>query len=97
MCISFQGQDSVGAAIAFSLYYLAKNQEIQEKSFQEVQNVFNSEKPTLDQLKNATYTEQCIKETMRLCPSVPMFTRKLSEDVALGTYKNKIFGNLLSV
>lgn len=86
--IFFKGQDSVGAAVAFSLYYLAKNKEVQERAFEEVQKVFITEKPTFEQLKSAVYLEQCIKETLRLCPSVPMFARKLTEDVFLGKNKN---------
>lgn len=74
--------------MAFSLYHLAKNGDVQEKAFQEVQKVFDTEKPTLDQLKAAVYLEQCIKETLRLCPSVPMFVRRLAEDVVLGKNKN---------
>lgn len=35
-----------------------------------------------------TYLEQCIKEALRLFPSVPVFARKLGEDVSLG----KIWG-----
>lgn len=81
----------MGAAVAFSLHHLAANQEVQEKAFQEIQKNFVTEIPTLDQLKTAGYLEQCIKETLRLCPSVPMFARRLSEDVTLGKKKRVHF------
>ncbi|KAL3284475.1 hypothetical protein HHI36_018636 [Cryptolaemus montrouzieri] len=82
------GQDSVGAATAFSLYFLAKHQDVQAKVFKEQSNIFedDSRLPNMQDLNEMKYLEQCIKETMRLCPSVPIVSRVLNEDVNLGEY-----------
>lgn len=34
------------------------------------------------------YLEYCIKETLRLCPPVPMIARKLSDDLAICKYQS---------
>ncbi|XP_076272332.1 putative cytochrome P450 4aa1 isoform X2 [Rhynchophorus ferrugineus] len=90
-CVTFMlaGQDSVGATIAFCLYYLARNQSIQEKLFQEIDIVTRSNdsgKIDMDQVMRMPYLEQCIKETLRLAPSVPVISRVLTKDVALANY-----------
>ncbi|KAK9716804.1 Cytochrome P450 [Popillia japonica] len=82
------GQDSVAAAVSFTLYNLAAHQSIQEKAYIELYGIFkNSDRPTdVKDLQNMKYIEQCIKETMRLYPSVPIISRKLSEDIVLGKH-----------
>ncbi|XP_030766169.1 probable cytochrome P450 4aa1 [Sitophilus oryzae] len=81
------GQDSVGATIAFTLYYLAKHQDIQEKLLKEITDVSPENVPySLDQINRMTYLEQCIKETMRLAPSVPIISRVLTSDIVLDNY-----------
>lgn len=83
-----QGQDSVGSATAFTLYYLAKHQDIQARVYDELQIVLanknRNESLTIDQLNNMKYLEQCVKETLRLAPSIPLIARALTEDVKLG-------------
>lgn len=80
------GQDSVAATLAFALYYLGKHQDIQGKVFQEQQSIFGEDlrAPTFDNLNEMKYLEQCLKETMRLCPSVPIVSRILNHEVTLG-------------
>lgn len=37
--------------------------------------------PTLFELQNLTYTEMCIKESLRMYPSVPLISRLASKDI----------------
>ncbi|KAJ8924674.1 hypothetical protein NQ315_000825 [Exocentrus adspersus] len=77
------GQDSVGAAVAFTLYYVAKHEEVQSRIAKELEEVLESDRPTVTELCNMKYLQQCIKESLRLAPSVPIISRVLTEDVVL--------------
>ncbi|XP_053964488.1 probable cytochrome P450 4aa1 [Anastrepha ludens] len=82
------GQDSVGAAVAFTLFLLAQNPECQEKCAMEINDIFMGDErsPNMNDLRDMRYLEMCIKEALRLCPSVPLMARKLGEEVRLGKY-----------
>lgn len=84
------GQDSVGAATAFCLFLLAQHPECQEKCVAEIFEVFDDDDraPTMKDLRELRYLEQCVKETLRLYPSVPLIARKISEDIRIN--KNTI-------
>ncbi|XP_066250521.1 probable cytochrome P450 4aa1 [Euwallacea similis] len=80
------GQDSVGATVAFALFQLAKNPEVQEKVHKEISEFFYSDQITMTQLNQMIYLEQCIKETLRLLPSIPLISRVLTSDISLGKH-----------
>ncbi|KAF2893603.1 hypothetical protein ILUMI_12566 [Ignelater luminosus] len=80
------GQDSVGAATAFTLYYLAKFQDVQNKVNEEIKEVISNSNITIEKLDKMKYLERCICESLRICPSVPLVTRKLCEDVKVGEH-----------
>lgn len=65
--LQFQGQDSVGAAMAFCFFALAQNQEEQRKCIAEIDNIFGDDdrSPTMNDLKEMKHLEMCIKETLR--------------------------------
>lgn len=65
------GQDSVGAATAFCLFLLAQNPDCQEKCIHELNEIFENDDraPTMKDIREMRYLEQCIKETLRLFPS----------------------------
>lgn len=80
------GQDSVGAATAFCLFMLAQNPIYQQKCLDELLEIFSDDDnrpPSIKDIREMRYLEQCIKETLRLFPSVPLIARKLNEDVQL--------------
>lgn len=77
----------MGSALAFSLFELARHPHVQELVVQELYEVFGDDQrvPSLTDLRRLTYLEQCIKETLRMYPSVPLIFRMLTEDAKLGT------------
>jgi cytochrome P450 len=65
---------------------LAFYPEVQDKIFEELQSVFSSvdEEVTEEHLKQLTYLDLVMKETMRFWTPVPHIARKLSKDMELG-------------
>uniref|UniRef100_A0A182SDZ0 Cytochrome P450 n=1 Tax=Anopheles maculatus TaxID=74869 RepID=A0A182SDZ0_9DIPT len=83
------GQDSVGAAVAFTLFLLARHQDHQAKCYEEIQRHIGtdcSKPPTAEGIRELRHLEACIKESLRLYPSVPLMARKIGEDVRVGKY-----------
>ncbi|XP_071441195.1 cytochrome P450 4C1-like [Hetaerina americana] len=83
----FEGHDTTASAIAWTLYLLGHHPDIQEKVFEEVERVFGSNLvATSEKVSELRLLERCIKESLRLYPSVPFIGRKLKEDLNLGEY-----------
>ena len=68
------------------MYNLANNPEAQQKVFDEIRHVIGDdpEKPVYQKdLNDLNYLDLCIKETLRLFPSVPFYGRKIPETIEL--------------
>lgn len=94
-CCTFMlaGQDSVGTAIAMTLFLLANNPTWQEKCIAELDEIFGDDErsPTMQDLREMKCLDMCIKESLRLYPSVPLFARTLGQDVRIGeVFQEKI-------
>ncbi|XP_025262037.1 cytochrome P450 4C1 isoform X2 [Camponotus floridanus] len=81
----FEAHDTTSMAIIFTLLLLAEHKDIQERVRFEVDNVMqeNGEKLNMRALQNLSYLERCIKEALRLYPSVFLMSRHLAEDIKL--------------
>ncbi|KAL6446197.1 hypothetical protein ACFW04_001078 [Cataglyphis niger] len=84
----FEGHDTTAVAITWTLFLLGNNFEHQEKVHEELEEVFKDLKTpaSLKELSQLKYLDRIIKETLRLFPSVPMITRKLTKDIKMDGY-----------
>ncbi|XP_017156416.1 probable cytochrome P450 4s3 [Drosophila miranda] len=76
----FEGHDTTSSAIAFALSLLSKHSEVQQRAYEEARDLEGREKESMP------YLEAIIKETLRLYPSVPFFSRKVFEDIQVGKH-----------
>ncbi|KAI9563276.1 hypothetical protein GHT06_010734 [Daphnia sinensis] len=87
--ITFAGYDTTSAAMVWFLYLIAKNPEHQQLIVDELDSVFGGDQDrpcTTNDVSELKYLECCIKETLRLYPSVAFVMRSLTEDVEIGGY-----------
>lgn len=85
----FGGHDTSSSAITFCLYNLALYPECQQKCFEEIVQIFGTDKSkpvTYGDLNNLSYVELCIKETLRLFPTIPILGRKVTEECEISKF-----------
>lgn len=89
----FEGHDTTSAAISWTLFLLGSSPEYQERVVEELDSIFGDDTETPATMKNLLdmrYLECCIKDALRLFPSVPMMARMVGEDVTISKSKRKI-------
>ncbi|XP_022914303.1 cytochrome P450 4c3-like [Onthophagus taurus] len=82
----FAGQDTVGTALSFSLYELAKHKDVCDKIRNEIIDVVGQDRNaiiTAAVAKELHYLDRAYKECLRLFPPVSFFERELLEDVKI--------------
>lgn len=69
--------------LCFSLMLFAVHKNVQEQIVQEIHEVFPdpNEEPTIQKLNELKYLDRCIKESLRLYPSVSFISRVLDDDI----------------
>ncbi|XP_026473021.1 cytochrome P450 4C1-like [Ctenocephalides felis] len=82
---TFEGHDTTSMGLIFTLLSLADNPDVQRKAYEEIAEVFGEDEmpATIQDLQKLTYLDRCIKETLRLYPSVPFISRDLTEPLDL--------------
>jgi len=86
---TFEGHDTTSSGMTFTLLLLAHHPEIQEKLFQEIQDVTGGRDDfTTDDLSKMNYMERTLKESIRIYPPVPYISRTLTEDMLHGKKNN---------
>ncbi|XP_067130119.1 cytochrome P450 4C1-like [Centruroides vittatus] len=76
-------------AVFWSLYFLGRFQEIQDKVYMELQSIFQNDTNrniTVDDLLKMKYLECVIKESMRIYPPVPIIGRKNPYELKIDDY-----------
>lgn len=80
----FAGIDTTGNTTAFLLYHLATNPEKQEALRRECQQL--GEHLTAKDLSKARYLNACLKESLRMTPTIAAFGRMIPEDIVVRGY-----------
>lgn len=83
------GNETTALAVSHATLFMAIHQHVQDKLVDELKTVF-PERPleiTYEKLCKLSYMDMVIKETLRLCPSVPNFARVNSHEIELDGYK----------
>ncbi|XP_031850007.2 cytochrome P450 4C1 [Nomia melanderi] len=84
----FRGHDTTATSLCFSIMLLAEHKEIQDRARAEVNEVLeaNNGKMTMSALQDLPYLDRCIKESLRLFPSVPFISRLPEMDMTLSNF-----------
>ncbi|CEF64982.1 Cytochrome P450 4V2 [Strongyloides ratti] len=82
------GHDTSSSLASFLWWSLACYQDIQEKVYQEIYDVFGEEERDVlpEDLPKLKYTKMVIEETLRMYPTVPYFNRTLKNEVEVCGY-----------
>lgn len=68
------------------MYFLGHHPEIQEEVYQEIVREIGNATPDFENIKQLTLCHNVIKESLRLRPVVPVFTRISPTDQILNNY-----------
>lgn len=79
------GHETTANAVAWAFYLVARHPDVEAKLLQEVGKL-NGQPPTMADLAQMPYSEQVIKEAMRLYPPAGGVTRQPLHDIILGGY-----------
>ncbi|EMA46199.1 cytochrome P450 [Halobiforma nitratireducens] len=81
------GHETTALSLTLTFYLLSKNPRVEQRLVEELEDVLDSEPPTMDDLPALTYTEKVIKESMRLYPPVPGIVREPVKPDIIGGYE----------
>ncbi|MBN3304953.1 CP24A protein, partial [Amia calva] len=81
------GVETTANSLLWAIFNLSRNPCAQGKLYKEIQDVVPvSHVPTAEHIKKLPYLKACLKESMRLSPSVPFTSRTLDKETVLGGY-----------
>jgi len=80
------GHETTAIALSWAWYLLARHPEIEGRLAAELDAVLGGRAPGLDDLPRLVYTEQVVKESMRLFPPAYAFGREAIADCEIGGY-----------
>uniref|UniRef100_A0A7N6AQN2 Cytochrome P450, family 24, subfamily A, polypeptide 1 n=1 Tax=Anabas testudineus TaxID=64144 RepID=A0A7N6AQN2_ANATE len=81
------GVETTANSMLWAIFNLSRNPGAQRKLLEEIRKVVPPDQdPCGEHIKSMPYLKACLKESMRLSPSVPFTSRTLDKDTVLGDY-----------
>lgn len=87
MTFMFGGHETVAAGLTWSMYLLSRHPVVARRLANEVDAVLGGRVPTVDDLAAMPYTEQVVRECLRLYPPVWLISRTPDEDDVVMGYR----------
>ncbi|XP_056404656.1 1,25-dihydroxyvitamin D(3) 24-hydroxylase, mitochondrial isoform X3 [Hyla sarda] len=79
--------ETTANSLLWAIFNISRHPNIQKKLYDEIQSILSPEQvPTAEDIRNMPYLKACLKESMRISPSVPFTTRTLDKETVLGEY-----------
>ncbi len=86
MTLFIAGHETTANALAWTLYLLSQNPDAEARLVAELDHVLNGRTPTMADLPKLIYTDQVVKESMRLYPPAYIVSRQAMEAIELEGY-----------
>lgn len=88
-CMTFltAGHETTSGLLSFATYYLLQHPEVVRQAYEEVDRVLGSDlsvRPSYEQVNQLRYIAQILKESLRLWPTAPLFSRYPYEETVIG-------------
>ncbi|KAG9353362.1 hypothetical protein JZ751_017939 [Albula glossodonta] len=81
------GVETTANSMLWAIFNLSRNPRAQSRLLQEIQAVIPiGQSPSAEHIKGMPYLKACIKESMRVTPSIPFNSRTLDKETVLGEY-----------
>ncbi|MEQ8753339.1 MAG: cytochrome P450 [Coleofasciculus sp. G1-WW12-02] len=81
------GHETTANALSWTWMLLAQHPQVRQKLQAELQEVLQGRLPAIEDIRNLPYTNQVVKESMRLYPPVSIFGRQAARDCTIGDYE----------
>eukprot|EP00127_Corallochytrium_limacisporum_P001986 Clim_evm5s95 gene=Clim_evmTU5s95 len=79
----FAGHDTTASTLAFALWEIARNKDVQERMQKELDEFFEGGDLTIERLPELSYLGAVLKEVLRKWPAAPFLVRCLADDLTI--------------
>ncbi len=89
MTLFIAGHETTSNLLTWTFYLLSQNPEIEEKFYQELEQVLGKRLPTPEDIPNLPYTKKVLTESMRIYPPAWIVGRRNIEEYEIKGFKVK--------
>ena len=81
------GQETTSNALCWTWYLISQNRDVEEKIDSEIRDVLGNRLPTYKDVKDLTYIQNTVKESLRMYPPAWVVTRRAINEYEVGEYR----------
>lgn len=97
MTVFMAGHETTGTGLAWALYELARDPEVQERLHDEAERVLGGRTPRIEDLPDLPYTRMVADETLRLHPPIWLYPRDAAAEDEVGGWRIPKGGSVFMV